>query len=78
MLKLVSDINEIQEIPKALASTAISNTSTKDFEDAVQYELAVLSKADFFIARNIKDFQASAPFIVCDAETYLNKYSLKE
>lgn len=35
------------------------NLSYKDFEDAVQMVVAVQSKADFLVTRNLKDYQPS-------------------
>ena len=78
VLRKLSDLLKISDIPGNLSISAFNNSFISDFEDAVQYELALLSKADFFITRNIKDFPTSAPFIICDAETYLTKHSLKE
>ena len=72
------DLLTITDIPKDIAKNAVVNLSVKDFEDAVQFELAISSGSDFFITRNLKDFPISAPFVICDAETYLNKYSLNE
>ena len=78
MIKLISEIVIVHEISNTTHTKALLNTAIKDFEDAVQYELAISSKSDFFITRNLKDFPVSAPFIVCDAETYLHKYRLNE
>ena len=74
----IMDLLTISDIPKGVARNAIRNLYVKDFEDAVQFELAISSGSDFFITRNLKDFPDSAPFVICDAETYLNKYRLKE
>jgi len=78
MIKLISEIVTVYEISDIIHTNALLNTKIKDFEDAVQYELALSSASDFFITRNLKDFPVSAPFVVCDAETYLNKYRLIE
>ena len=78
MIKLISEIVTVCEISDTVHTNALSNTKIKDFEDAVQYELAISAKSDFFITRNLKDFPISSPFVVCDAETYLNKYRLIE
>lgn len=74
----VTNLLQISHIPEILAKNALTNNLIKDFEDAVQYELALLSKSDFFITRNLKDFPVSAPFVVCDAETYLKIHRLRE
>lgn len=78
MIKLISEIVIVHEISETVHIRALSNGQVKDFEDAVQFELAISSGSDFFITRNLKDFPISAPFVICDAETYLNKYSLNE
>ena len=78
VINRIADVLKISDIPRSLAKDALKNLIVKDFEDAVQYELAISAKSDFFITRNLKDFPVSAPFVVCDAETYLNKYRLIE
>lgn len=61
----------IQDIPPAITDRALSNLSITDFEDAVQYELALLSEADFLLTRNLPDFTSSTGLVVCSVEHYL-------
>jgi predicted nucleic acid-binding protein len=61
----------VQDIPPDIASRALSNLSITDFEDAVQYELALLSEADFLLTRNLRDFASGPGPVVCTAEHYL-------
>ena len=78
MIELISKIITFPEIPSAFHEKAIANIEVKDFEDAVQYELALLSQSNFLITRNQKDFPQSESIIICDAETYLKIHRLKE
>lgn len=77
MIKELANVVHIHEIPLYHHTSALSNLEVKDFEDAVQFELAILAGSDFFITRDQSDFPQSAPFIICDAATYLNEFSHK-
>jgi len=48
----------VESAPEAVAFALASRWT--DFEDAVQYCTAMLAGADYFIARNARDFQISA------------------
>lgn len=71
ILQNLTRLIHIQDIPTDITSRALSNLSITDFEDAVQYELALLSEADFLLTRNISDFASRAGPIVCSVEHYL-------
>lgn len=46
----------------------------KDFEDAVQYEAAIHSKADCIVTRNIKDFEDREGVVILSPEEFVSKY----
>lgn len=59
ILENLTRLVHIQDIPPAITDRTLSNLSIADFEDAVQYELALLSDADFLLTRNLADFTSS-------------------
>ena len=44
--------------------TMALNANFKDFEDAIQYSVAVIDRLDAIVTRNIKDFNISQPTII--------------
>lgn len=71
ILQNLTKLIHIQDIPPDITSRALSNSTIADFEDAVQYELALLSEADFFLTRNLMDFVSATGPVVCSVEHYL-------
>jgi len=71
ILENLNRLIHIQKIPPDIANRALSNLFITDFEDAVQYELALLSKADFLLTRNLTDFASGIGPVVCSVEHYL-------
>lgn len=68
-LKRLRTVISIIEVNEATIDFAL-NSDFPDFEDAVQYYIAVKAAADVIITRNIKDYkQASIP--VLTAEQFL-------
>lgn len=77
MISELVKVISVHEIPSSHHISALGNLEVRDFEDAVQFELAIFSGSNFFITRDPGGFPRSAPFAICDAATYLNNYSLK-
>lgn len=71
ILQNLTRLIHVQDIPPDITSRALSNFSIADFEDAVQYELALPSGADFLLTRNLTDFAAGTGPVVCSVEHYL-------
>ncbi len=71
ILRKLTRLVHIQDIPPEITHRALSNLSIPDFEDAVQYELALQSKADFLLTRNLPDFISGTGPVVCSVEHYL-------
>ena len=51
---------------------ALNDKSFSDFEDGLQYYMAMENEADIIITRNLKDFKNST-LPVITAQTYLTK-----
>jgi predicted nucleic acid-binding protein len=64
-------IIHVKDIPSVIAQSALANLAIPDFEDAVQYESALLSEADFLLTRNLTDFTAATGPVVCTVAHYL-------
>jgi len=77
MVSELVKVTHVHEIPSSNYINALGNLGVRDFEDAVQFELAIFSGSNFFITRDPSGFPKNAPFTICDAATYLNNYSLK-
>lgn len=60
--------------PKA-TEFALSTTTFKDFEDAVQYHTAIENKLEYIITRNKKDYKGSK-LPVCTAAEYMASYNM--
>lgn len=71
ILQNLTKLVHIKDIPPDITSRALSNLLITDFEDAVQYELALLSEAEFLLTRNLTDFAAGTGPVVCSVEHYL-------
>ncbi|TLV00157.1 type II toxin-antitoxin system VapC family toxin [Dyadobacter luticola] len=76
MINSFTRVVPIINIPAWIAASALENPDINDFEDAVQYELAIFSGANFLLTRNIKDFQNCRSIRVCSAEAYLKDHYL--
>ena len=71
-LEMLISLFELSPLTERVISRAIK-LKFEDFEDAIQYQCAVLSKADCIISRNAKDFKdVSIP--VLSAEEYLERH----
>ncbi len=55
-LRKLADLLEILNVDGTTIQKALGS-EFKDFEDAIQYQVAVLGKIDFFITRNVKDYR---------------------
>jgi predicted nucleic acid-binding protein len=77
MISELGKVISVHEIPSANYINALENLEVRDFEDAVQFELAIFARSNFFITRDPQGFPKSAPFTICDAATYLSNHSLK-
>ena len=73
-LELLISLVSVCDVPAALVPAALKSTSLRDFEDAIQFELAKWNQVDFLITRNQKDFPANPHFVICDAATYLRDH----
>lgn len=71
ILENLTRLIQVQDIPPDITKRALSNRSVTDFEDAVQFELALLSGADFLLTRNLADFASATGPVVCSVEQYL-------
>lgn len=71
ILRNLTRLIHIQDIPPDITSRALSNLSITNFEDAVQYELALASEADFLLTRNLSDFTSGIGPVVRSVEHYL-------
>lgn len=71
ILHNLTKLIHVLDIPSDITNRALSNLSITDFEDAVQYELALLSGADFLLTRNLIDFASSNGPVVCSVEHYI-------
>ena len=68
LLDELSEITEIVDVTKNIIKKSIK-TDFKDFEDAIQYNCALsLSKIDFIVTRNTKDFKKSSLSIMTPQE----------
>ena len=71
ILQNLTKLIHVLDIPSDITNRALSNLSITDFEDAVQYELALLSGANFLLTRNLIDFASDNGPVVCSVEHYL-------
>jgi predicted nucleic acid-binding protein len=59
LLEELAEMTEIVDVTKAIIKQSLK-TDFKDYEDAIQYYCALsLSKIDFIVTRNTKDFKKS-------------------
>lgn len=59
LLDQLSEMTEIVDVTKLIIKKSLQ-TDFKDFEDAIQYNCALsISKIDFIVTRNTKDFKKS-------------------
>lgn len=59
-LEELSELTEIVDVTKAIIKKSLKS-DFKDFEDAIQYNCALsISKLDFIVTRDSKDFKKSA------------------
>ena len=60
LLDELSEMTEIVDVTKAVIKKSLKS-DFKDFEDAIQYNCALtISKIDFIVTRNSKDFKKSS------------------
>lgn len=71
----ISELVTIINILAMNSNTVIEalRSGFSDFEDALQYQVAVTAKMDLILTRNIKDYKKSSLGIV-DPETFLNAF----
>ncbi|MBC7424551.1 MAG: PIN domain-containing protein [Ferruginibacter sp.] len=68
LLRDLSDISEIIDVTKSIIKNALKS-DFKDFEDAIQYNCALtISKLDFIVTRDTKDFKKSTLAIMTPEE----------
>lgn len=61
---------EVETINRDKLVNAIKNADFSDLEDGIQYECALIQKADYIITRNPKDFKNSI-IPILSAEQFL-------
>lgn len=66
-LETLLSIVSIAGIDEACVKNALKS-SWKDFEDAVQYESALQIRADYFVTRNIKDYEMTFVQVIMPAD----------
>ncbi|MFZ4056563.1 MAG: type II toxin-antitoxin system VapC family toxin [Ferruginibacter sp.] len=68
LLDELSEMTEISDVTKNIVKKSLKS-DFKDFEDAIQYHCAIsLSKIDFIVTRNTKDFKKSTLSIMTPEE----------
>ena len=68
LLDELSEMTEITDVTKSIIKKSLQS-DFKDFEDAIQYNCALtLSKIDFIVTRDTKDFKKSSLSIMTPGE----------
>jgi len=68
LLDELSDMTEITDVTKSIIKKSLKS-DFKDFEDAIQYNCALsLTKVDFIVTRDTKDFKKSTLSIMTPEE----------
>lgn len=69
LLDELSEMTEIAEVTKMIINKSLKKLNFKDFEDAIQYNCALnLTKLDFIVTRDTKDFKKSTLSIMTPEE----------